>query len=178
VTSSPVLAVNNAGVVLALADEGVAVWQPRRPHLTLWFRGAAFAAASHDGRKLAIQYGSGRVEIRSAAQPTKTLASFRTTLGLVDFSPDGSEFVARGLNAVGVWSATTLRQLDVFRNHASWFERAVASPRGKFLLTEDLEASLRLWRTSPSRCSQACTPDPKAPKTTATSPASPPTGAA
>jgi WD40 repeat protein len=147
--SSPELRITNSGVVLAIAQDGVAIWSLDRPHSTLWVPDV-LAAVSRDGRVLAFQRPSGRVEIRRAADPKKTVTTLRMTLGLMDVSPDGQELIGYGLGVIGVWSATTTERLGLFRNDATWFFRASLSPDGSFLLTQDLERSVRLWRVSPT----------------------------
>jgi WD40 repeat protein len=140
----------DADTAAVSGDDGVAVFELARHREPLWFPGAVIGALSRDGRTVALGRESGRVEVRTLAEPGRVVSSFAAPPGLIQFNPGGGELLDATEESVSVWSAAGGRRIALIRSRPRTFTGAALSRDGRLLLTPTDGGSATLWRVAPA----------------------------
>lgn len=111
------------------------------------------AAASPDGRRLAVAAGSGvAVTDRATGRVLYTLAGHADLVAAVAYAPDGRTIATGSHDGTArLWRAADGTCVGVLRGHESWVLGAAFSPDGTALATAGYDRTVRVWDVAAAR---------------------------
>jgi WD40 repeat protein len=110
-----------------------------------WVLSVAF---SHDGNLLAASDDDGRILIRHVGdwQPVRMIATQRTDLNGIDFSPDDRIIASASiLGALDLWSVATGEKQASLADYQDKLWKVHFSPDGKLIAAASWDGSVRFW---------------------------------
>jgi WD40 repeat protein len=150
------LAPDGQWLLLVFVDHTFSLWDlrddpswPGAPRRPLGASNVTAAAVFTGGRKLALGYSDGRVEVQESAGPGRrtTLSGFDAAVTAMGSSFDGNTLAAESADhRLRAWTLPTGRVLGTFAqtNH-NMFDHVPVSPDGRTIVTMPFGGTVDLW---------------------------------
>jgi len=134
--------------LLALANDGVRVWQTEQPFDLILFLVGDFSDAGFtpDGQMVFTADDNGHVTFWDGSVIFRTIDAHQQAINQLVFSPDGNKFLSFSKDYTAkLWNSDNGHFLTTLSGHNGDVRSAAFSPLGDKILTTSTDSTVRIW---------------------------------